>query len=53
LGEYKVYDGTFGLEVELAHDEIKNAKKLTARVTVVACNDKLCLAPATITVEMK
>lgn len=53
LGEYKVYEGAIGVSVELAHDEIKNAKKLTARVTVVACNDKVCLAPATITVEQK
>lgn len=53
LGEYKVYEGTFGLGVELSHDEIKTARKLTARVTVVACNDKMCLAPATITVEQK
>lgn len=53
LGEYKVYEGPIGIEVELNHTDIKDAKTLTARVKLVACNDKVCLAPATITVEMK
>ncbi len=53
LGEYKVHEGVCGVEVELSHDAIKNAKVLSARVKLVACNDKVCLAPATVTVEMK
>jgi uncharacterized protein YyaL (SSP411 family) len=53
LGEYKVYAGLIGIEIELNHTDIKDAKTLTARVKLVACNDKVCLAPATITVEMK
>ncbi len=53
LGEHAVYDGAFGVVVELYHEDIKDVKKLTARVTLVACSDKVCLAPATITVEMK
>lgn len=52
LGEYKVYEGAVSVLVEVAYDDVKN-KTMTARVTVVACNDKVCLAPATITVEMK
>jgi hypothetical protein len=52
LGDYKVYEGSLGIEIEVVHDEVKD-RKLTARVKLTACNDKVCLAPATITVEMK
>jgi len=37
----------------LAHDQIKDAKAMTARVTVTACNDKVCLKPATVTMNAK
>ena len=53
LGEYDVYEGQVSVPVVLAHDEIKAAKALTARVTIAACNDKVCLKPATITVNTK
>jgi uncharacterized protein len=52
LGDYKVYEGGVSVLVEVAYDTVKD-KKMSARVTVVACNDKVCLAPATIVVEMK
>ncbi len=53
LGEYDVYEGTVSIPVVLAHDEIKNAKAMTAKVTVTACNDKVCLKPATVTATAK
>jgi len=53
LGEYDVYEGTVGIPVVLARDQIKDAKAITARVTITACNDKVCLKPATVTVNTK
>jgi uncharacterized protein len=52
LGEYKIHEGVSGVEVEVPWRDVSE-KKLTARVTLVACNDTVCLAPATITVEMR
>ncbi len=52
LGDYRVHEGAVGFSVVVKYDET-NGKKMTARVTVVACNDKECLAPATVVVEMK
>ena len=53
LGEYDVYEGAVSISAVLAYDEIKNAKAMTARVTITACNDKVCLKPATITATTK
>ena len=53
LGEYDTYDGTLSVAVVLAHDEIKGAKAMSVKVTVTACNDKVCLKPATITANTK
>ena len=53
LGEYRVYQGEVSIPTVLAHDQIKDAKAIAARVTITACNDKVCLKPATITVNTK
>jgi hypothetical protein len=51
--EYHVYEGDIGWTVWLAHEETVNAKVVTAKVKVIACNDKNCLKPSTIKAEAK
>jgi hypothetical protein len=52
LGEYRVYEGAMGFQIVVSHDDVRG-KKMTARVTLVACNNEVCLTPATVTVEQK
>jgi uncharacterized protein len=51
--EYDVYEGVTGGTVLLFHDDVKNAKAVSVKVKVVACNDKNCLKPATIKADAK
>jgi len=52
-GDYNVYEGSVSIPVVLSHDEIKGAKAMTAKVKLTACNDKVCLKPATVTATVK
>jgi uncharacterized protein YyaL (SSP411 family) len=52
-GDYRTYEGKIGIVIKLNHADTKDAKTITARVKVVACNDKTCLKPSTIKVDAK
>lgn len=50
----RVYEGTalIGLEARAARDLAPGVRRLTGRLTVQACNDTSCLAPAKLPIEI-